>query len=1044
MDVPDGGAVWHGGFYFGAGSKGGARPYYILVTNSAINKVSAGSGMPLGIGATVQLSVAWLGEGIHWQAGRWGMKRTGTARQSRPDRQERTGVGTGMWEWSILHHGEEKYRLLADNVSDILCIVDMDLRVRYVSPSVERVLGYTVEEAMQSTMETSLTPASRQAAAEAFEEDRRGADRLTSRTLELEVYRKGGGTVWMEMNVSFVRDLRGYPVAMLGIARDIDRRKRAEETLREGEAWFRGVYQQSPIGIQLYDHDGRLIGVNRATLDIFGVPGAGLAKRCNLFDLAIMPAEAKARLRRGEIVRWQGAYDFAKDREPGLYTTTKSGTIHLDVLLAPLCAAKEGPVTGYVAQIQDITEQKRAEDALCKSESRYRLLAENVTDVIWTTDLDLRPTYLSPSFTRLTGYTVEEGMSRTIDEGLTPASREAAKRTFDRELAREKEGRGRPFGSLAAELEFNRKDGSTVWVEAEVTFLRDPASGMPVGLLGVSRDISRRRRAEEELRQYKEYLEEEVSKRTAELMRSNQQLRMEVEERKRTEEALRESEKRYRLLAENVSDVIFTTDLDLRPLYLSPSIARLRGYTAEEVRQQSAEEIFAPASLEVAEQVRREELALEHSGQAEKDRARIVELELKHRDGSTVWVESTVQLLRDEAGQPVGFMGVLRDITKRKQAEEALRESELKYSAVVEQARDGVFILQDGVCQFANKAMAEITGYSVEEMLSMPFLDIASPESRGQLARMYRLRKAGRQALPNYETTLLRKGGATRVVEVSTGVIQYRGRPAHVGIVRDITERKEAEDKLREAYEREAKLRRDLEEEIRKRGEFLRTLVHELKTPLTAILASSSALAAGVEQSMVADFAGNIERGASRLNRRISELIDLARGDIGMLYLNREMLDPVSMLEEIANDMEQVAKSRDLSLVLDVPGELPAVYADAERLRQVVVNLLDNAFKFTPPGGVVTVSAEEKDDCLHVSVMDTGPGIPAERRERLFDLQEPMQVEGQPQGGLGIGLALSKRLVELHRGRIWVEAGEGRGSIFRFSVPLDRAAKETI
>lgn len=387
-------------------------------------------------------------------------------------------------------------------------------------------------------------------------------------------------------------------------------------------------------------------------------------------------------------------------------------------------------------------------------------------------------------------------------------------------------------------------------------------------------------------------------------------------ERKLAEEARRQSEGRYRLLAENVTDVIFTTDFNMRCTYVSPSVRYLIGYSAEEVMAQPLEQLLTSASFEAAMKVLQEELNEE--GKAQKDLARSwkVELEMYRKDGSTVWVEVRMSFLRDTDGQPVGVLGVMRDIT----------------------------------------------------------------------------------------------------------------------------EHKEAEEKLQNAYQKETKLRQDLEAQIKRRVEFTRALVHELKTPLTPVLASSDLLVSELYEEPFLSLAKNINRGACALNDRIDELLDLARGEVGMLQLKLKPVDPLPLLQTIADEMASVASSRGQSLLLDLPPSLPLVRADEGRLRQVVLNLLSNACKFTPKGGKVILRARKEDVYLIVEVEDTGPGIAEEEQQHLFEPYHRLDSNKERYSGLGLGLALCKTLVELHGGQIWLKSQKGKGSTFSFSVPLEASS----
>jgi signal transduction histidine kinase len=271
--------------------------------------------------------------------------------------------------------------------------------------------------------------------------------------------------------------------------------------------------------------------------------------------------------------------------------------------------------------------------------------------------------------------------------------------------------------------------------------------------------------------------------------------------------------------------------------------------------------------------------------------------------------------------------------------------------------------------------------------------------------------------------------------------IQYQGQRATLGALMDITERRQAGQKLQEAYEEEKGLRSELEGEIKKRVEFTRGLVHELKTPLTSVIASSELLASELAEGPLLRMARNISRSADNLNKRVDELFDVARGEMGVLRLSLTSVDPLPLLQELADEMGPIASNRQQSLALDLPPSLPPAWADADRLRQVVFNLLGNACKFTGEGGRITLRARGEGDKLIVEVEDTGPGIDEEAQKQLFTAYYRVEGDGKRSRGLGLGLALCETLVELHGGQIWVKSKKGVGSTFGFSVPLAEASQ---
>ena len=347
----------------------------------------------------------------------------------------------------------------------------------------------------------------------------------------------------------------------------------------------------------------------------------------------------------------------------------------------------------------------------------------------------------------------------------------------------------------------------------------------------------------------------------------------------------------------------------------------------------------------------------------------------------------------------------------------------------------GLFIVLDGKFEFVNDYFRAITGNNPDDLLGTDPMRLVLPEDREMLRENAVAMLKGERTAP-YKYRIITKEGEVRWMLEGIASVQYRGKRAAVGQSMDITELERTQGKVEELYDEEKKLRKDLEAEIERRIEFTRALVHELKTPLTPVLSSSELLVSELHEEPWASIARNINRGATNLSRRIDELLDLARVEIGTLQVNRTRVNTLKLLQTTADEMKTVISDNGQSLRLKLPKSLPAVWADEERLRQVVQNLLINASKFTPEGGKITLRAEEKDNSLVVTVDDTGQGIPEEDQQRLFQPYFRLISDREHLSGLGLGLALCKNLVELHGGEIWVKSGPGKGSTFGFSIPL--------
>ena len=355
----------------------------------------------------------------------------------------------------------------------------------------------------------------------------------------------------------------------------------------------------------------------------------------------------------------------------------------------------------------------------------------------------------------------------------------------------------------------------------------------------------------------------------------------------------------------------------------------------------------------------------------------------------------------------------------------------------------GLFMVQDGQFQFVNEDFRNVTGGSPDELMGTDPMALVLPEDRDMVRENAIAMLKGERTTP-YKYRIMNRDGDIRWMLEGVASVQYRGKRAAVGHSMDITELERAQGKLEDAYEEERKLRRELEEEAQRRIEFTRALVHELKTPLTPVLSSSELLYSELREEPWMSIAENIHRGATNLSNRIDELLDLARVEIGILKVNRKAVDVLPLLRRVGKDMKVVALAAGQSLRVTLPDSLPRVWADTDRLRQVVQNLLINASKFTPDGGKITLRAKERDGSLVVEVQDNGPGIPEEDQKRLFQPYNRHLGDREYLSGLGLGLALCKYLVGLHDGEIWLNSRVGKGSIFGFSIPLATSIQQQV
>jgi len=237
-------------------------------------------------------------------------------------------------------------------------------------------------------------------------------------------------------------------------------------------------------------------------------------------------------------------------------------------------------------------------------------------------------------------------------------------------------------------------------------------------------------------------------------------------------------------------------------------------------------------------------------------------------------------------------------------------------------------------------------------------------------------------------------------------------------------------------YQRERELREKLQSEMRVRVDFTRKLMHELKTPLTALIATSQLLYDETKGEKLGKLAGYIWESANNLNIRIEELHDVVRGETGILKLNLTQVNIKKLLQSLVEETRALCQQNGMTIDLYIKEGLPEVYADPDRIRQVMLNLINNALKYAKDGQKIEIEAVRKSEAVQVEVKDYGQGIPEERQDSIFEPNYQQLHPEERSGGLGIGLTLCKTLIDLHGGRIWLESQAGQGSSFFFTIPV--------
>jgi PAS domain S-box-containing protein len=496
-------------------------------------------------------------------------------------------------------------------------------------------------------------------------------------------------------------------------------------------------------------------------------------------------------------------------------------------------------------------------------------------------------------------------------------------------------------------------------------------------------------------------------------------------ERKKAEEALRQSEQRYHLLFDSNPHPVWVYDLKtLAILDVNHSAIRNYGYSREEFLSLTIKDIRPPEDVPAL---------VESAVKASPDTETAGVWRHYKKDRTMIDVEITSHPL--VYGGRDARLVVATDITMRKKAEEALRQSEERFRLLVSEVADYAILMLDpeGRIVSWNAGAERIKGYKAQEIIGQHFsrfypkedVERGKPANELKVARQqgrfedegWRVRKDGSRFWANVVITALRDG---------TG--RLRG---FAKITRDITDHKQTQELIMHAKD-------EAERASKFKDQFLSTMSHELRTPLNAVLGFSDLLADeryGPLNDRQQRYVAHIHTGGKHLLKLISDILDLSKIEAGRMELTREDVTVASAFVEVISALYPLAEKKSQVLLQQVPPRL-RVHADAMRFKQVLMNLVGNAIKFTPERGRIELVARQVDNQVRVEVRDNGPGIPPEQQQRIFEAFVRLTETGSATEGTGLGLAITSRLVELHGSKLEIESKPGEGTCFYFSLPL--------
>jgi PAS domain S-box-containing protein len=630
---------------------------------------------------------------------------------------------------------------------------------------------------------------------------------------------------------------------------------------------------------------------------------------------------------------------------------------------------------------KQIDEREHTIRLLQESKDRFQHISSTISDISYSCQIipggKISVDWITGAVERITGYTIAEIIALQCWGKLVI--------TEDLELFNQNVIGLNIGGSENCELRLRHKSGKIVWVSSSAECVISPDQSGILLIYGALVDIT---------------------------------------ERKRGEEALRESEEKFRMMTDLLPQVIFETDINGNFVFVNKQAFKIFGYPEDfKILGVNSLNFHLPESRERAI----ENIGRIISGKPITNNEYI----MVRKDGSTfpALVYSNL-ILKDN--KPAGLRGIIIDISERKQVEERLHESELRYRLLIDTANEGILVGQGSMLMFVNPMIMELTGYTREELLSSPFLEFIHPDDRSLLVTNQQKRLKGEVIDLRYPLRVMRKDKAIKWVEMSGVKIEWEGKPATMNFVSDITQRRKAEEELIIQNEK-------LQKSNAEKDKFFSIIAHDLRSPFSGFLGLTQIMAEelpSLTMAEIQEIAVSLRNSATNLFRLLENLLQWSRIKQGHIPFDPVINKLLPIIEESITMVLESSKNKGIEIVNTISNDI-VVFADINLLQTVFRNLFSNAVKFTHRGGTVNLSSKPtKDKTLEIIIRDSGIGMSPAMVDQLFQLDAKTGRKGtEGEVSTGLGLLLCKEFIEIHGGKLRVESEEGEGSAFYITIP---------
>ncbi|MFX1309012.1 MAG: PAS domain S-box protein, partial [Promethearchaeota archaeon] len=790
-------------------------------------------------------------------------------------------------------------------------------------------------------------------------------------------FQKKNGKIFLAEVSSSLFDVGGKQVIQ-GIVRDITVRVLTEKMLKESEDKYHQLFNKAPYPIILFDLEGNILDCNDATINFLSTH--------TLKDYIGRNYREFWSYHEKNIPLIALFYNIFTDIVETGKTLNFEFPIHRTIGGIIWCYATASKINiGKKEFIQiilmDISAQKEAQQSLKESEEKYRNLVENAHEGVWAVDENDDTIFVNPKICEMLGYTRDEIMSKNLHFFLEDSMIKLINSYRNR----------REMGLKDTyELEFIKKDGTILSTSINAAPILNE-DGEFKGSFAFINDITNRKIAEQKLK---------------------------------------ESEEKYRIISENANDLITITNIKLRLEYINEQVhKRVMGYTEDDLIGTYGLNLIHPDDRKNV---------LQEIAKTLKTGRGFVEARIRHKDGRYIWTETGGSAIKDKNGE-LKILLITRVIDERKKTEQKLKESEERYRNLIESVPFSIALIdQQGKIVYCNPSIEKLLGYSQEELIGYKFgnLPVIYPKYVPRLVKRFQKVLKG-EILPPLEIELYKKDKSLIWIRYQTSLVKLGNEVLVQAVINDITEQKKADLLIEEEIIKLKEL-----DQIRK--DLISRVSHELKTPLVSVCGAAELLL----DLFIEEFKDDtreliemIEKGGKRLKYLVDNLVDITRIEYKKFKLEKDIYDFSQMIRDCARELMYLIKKRELNLELDLMDDIFLEF-DKIRIEQVILNLLSNAIKNTPPNGKIIVKSLKRNNCAEIAITDSGIGLTKEEMDRLFtrfgkierygDGLEYIDIQGS-----GLGLYISKEIIDLHKGYIWVESeGRNKGSTFTIKLPI--------